>query len=136
MQDSNPFVDISPDEVDNSTHQGRNRDKPVIPPKDRIKATKGPNWKATEAARREQNLKSQEAVSADIRDLQDLIETHILRISEKHGIKEKEIKRRVHGSVVREQTRKPNKYNAKVRLLMLRWNEGNISFTAIHIPFS
>ncbi|KAJ7820324.1 hypothetical protein B0H14DRAFT_3472401 [Mycena olivaceomarginata] len=89
-----------------STHRSRNPLAPLIRARSKAKRVRGPNMKATERKRLQENR-----------------ETVAEELAETHGMHIKEVKRRMNFSSAFKQRRKTSAYNATVALVMQELNE-------------
>ncbi|KAJ7439193.1 hypothetical protein B0H11DRAFT_2254127 [Mycena galericulata] len=128
------IVDFEPDDGDEdwedlpglgtSTHRSRNPHKPVIPIRKRKRPSGGTNGRETAVQRRTEK-------SSRMRDLADELAAfnaergqRALELSEKYGVKLKEVRRRMMASSGFTTKHRVSLYNAKISVIMRDLNEG------------
>ena len=112
-----------------TTHRSRNPQLPANPlRKQRRRVVAGPNVKATAAQRRKEGGKRLEALAEDLNAWEAEREERVHELAEKHGMKTKEVRRRMLALSTYGGRRKVSLYNAKMSRVMARLNSGNVSY--------
>lgn len=106
-----------------STHRSRNPARTVIPIRKRQRASGGANARATALKRRAEKSSKMQRLADDLDALDAEREERALLLAAKHGIKIKEVRRRMLSSSVFKKRRKVSLYNAKISAIMARLNE-------------
>lgn len=132
-------VDVDPDDDDEgwqdeeellqglgtTTHRSRNRAMPVIPVRrHRPRVVAGANVRATARKRRGEKTSKMAQLASDLNDWEVEREERAQELAERHGIKVKEVRRRMLASSVFKPKRKVSLYNAKISRLMKTLNAG------------
>ncbi|KAJ7701310.1 hypothetical protein B0H14DRAFT_3650286 [Mycena olivaceomarginata] len=94
----------------------------VIEPDD-AKRVRGPNTRATERKRRESKAQRGRALAHDLWKAHEDRDKLAEELAETHGMKVKEVKRRLNSGTAFKQKRKTSSYNATVALVMEELNE-------------
>ncbi|KAJ7484065.1 hypothetical protein B0H11DRAFT_2231797 [Mycena galericulata] len=129
------IVDVEPDDDDSdwqdelpglgaSTHRSRNRGKGVIPLRKRKRNAGGANVRADKTRRRGKGSSNIQDLLVDLDAWEAEREERAVELAEKHGVKLKEVRRRMMALSTFKKSRKPSLYNAKITAIMARLNEG------------
>ncbi|KAJ7462184.1 hypothetical protein B0H11DRAFT_2241336 [Mycena galericulata] len=129
------IVDVEPDDSDSdwqdelpglgaSTHRSRNRGKGVIPLCKRKRNAGGANVRADKTRRRGKGSSNIQDLLVGLDAWEAEREERAVELAEKHGIKLKEVRRRMMALSTYKKSRKPSLYNAKITAIMARLNEG------------
>ncbi|KAJ6457332.1 hypothetical protein C8R45DRAFT_943285 [Mycena sanguinolenta] len=125
--DDNDWEDVDDTQLrglGTTTHRSRNCMRPSIPVRKHRRVVAGPNVRATADKRRKESRKRLEALAADLDEWEEEHEERIHLLAEKHGMKAKEVRRRMLASTSYKATRKVSLYNAKISRIMALMNEG------------
>ncbi|KAJ7312748.1 hypothetical protein DFH08DRAFT_821909 [Mycena albidolilacea] len=106
-----------------STHRSRNSLAPLIRARPKAKRVRVPNTRATERKRRESKAQSGRALAHDLWKAHEDRDKLAEELAETHGMKVKEVKRRLNSGTTFKQKRKTSSYNATVALVMEELNE-------------
>ncbi|KAJ7681539.1 hypothetical protein B0H14DRAFT_3678214 [Mycena olivaceomarginata] len=106
-----------------STHRSRNPLAPLIRARPKAKRVRGPNTRATERKRRESKAQRGRALAHDLWKAHEDRDKLAEELAETHGMKVKEVKRRLNSGTAFKQKRKTSSYNATVALVMEELNE-------------
>ncbi|KAJ6469108.1 hypothetical protein DFH09DRAFT_1344907 [Mycena vulgaris] len=130
------IVDFEPDEEDQwvdedqhlkglgtTTHRSRNRGKPTIAIRKKCRHVPGPVTRRDAETRAERAGKRRD-FAADVAAWEVEREEHAHELAERHGMKVKEVRRRMLSGTAFKQSRKPSLYNAKISRIMLDMNKG------------
>jgi hypothetical protein len=110
-----------------STHRSRNPLAPLIRARPKAKRVQGPNTRATERKRRESKAQRGRVLAHDLWKAHEDRDKLAEELAETHGMKVKEVKRRLNSGTAFKQKRKTSSYNATVALVMEELNEGKFS---------
>ncbi|KAJ7742759.1 hypothetical protein B0H14DRAFT_3515076 [Mycena olivaceomarginata] len=107
-----------------TTHCRRNPQLPGNPRrKQRHRIVAGPNVRATAARRHKEGMKRLDALAADLDAWEVEREEHVHKLAKKHGMKPKEVRRRMLALSTYGVRRKPSTYNAKISRIMADLNK-------------
>ncbi|KAJ6600451.1 hypothetical protein DFH09DRAFT_1498048 [Mycena vulgaris] len=128
------IVDLDPDDGDGdwedlpglgtSTHRSRNPAKPVIPIRKRKRSSGGTNARASALKRRTEKSSRMQDLADELDALDTEREERAVELSEKYGVKLKEVRRRMMASSGFATKRRVSLYNAKISAIMRDLNEG------------
>ncbi|KAJ7843240.1 hypothetical protein B0H14DRAFT_3868618 [Mycena olivaceomarginata] len=106
-----------------TTHRSRNRRAPVIPVRKHRRVEPGVNVRATARKHRGDTTNKMQNLAADLDGLEVEHEEHVQALSAKHGMKVKEVRRRMLSSSAFKTRRKASLYNTKISHIMRDLNE-------------
>lgn len=110
-----------------TTHRSRNSGAAVIPLRNnRQGSTQGPNAGATARKRRGRAESKMQALATDLNALETERNTTAETLALKHGMKLKEVRRRMLSSTAFKSCRKVSLYNAKISHIMRTRNAGTL----------
>ncbi|KAJ7674358.1 hypothetical protein B0H17DRAFT_1208060 [Mycena rosella] len=107
-----------------TTHRSRNRGAAVIPVRKHRHVEPGVNRRATSAKRGVETLNKMKLLAADLDKLEVEREDHAQALSDKHGMKIKEVRRRMLSASSFKTQHTVSLYNAKMSHIMCKLNEG------------
>ncbi|KAJ7857425.1 hypothetical protein B0H14DRAFT_3447879 [Mycena olivaceomarginata] len=106
-----------------TTHRTRNSQLPAnTRRKQRRRVVAGPNARASAARRRGEGIKRLDALAADLDAWEVEREDRVHELAEKHGMKPKEVRRRMLALSTYGTRRRPSAYNAKISRIMADLN--------------
>ncbi|KAJ7337607.1 hypothetical protein DFH08DRAFT_812930 [Mycena albidolilacea] len=106
-----------------TTHRSRNRRAPVIPVRKHRRVEPGVNVRATARKHRGDTASKMQNLAADLDELEAEREERAQALSAKHGMKVKEVRRRMLSASAFKTRRKASLYNAKISRIMRNLNE-------------
>ncbi|KAJ7741227.1 hypothetical protein B0H14DRAFT_3515335 [Mycena olivaceomarginata] len=107
-----------------TTHRSRHRTRRSIPVRKHRLVKRGANSRVTAEKKRAVTGNRAKALAADIELWEADREEHANALAEKHGLKVKEVRRRMLSSTTFKPRRKVSTYNAKISRIMTDLNEG------------
>ncbi|KAJ6480165.1 hypothetical protein C8R45DRAFT_933105 [Mycena sanguinolenta] len=105
-------------------HRSRNPGLVSNPLRKQQRKASGPNARATAAKRKEEGAKHLEALAEDLDAWEAKREQRVQELADKHGMKVKEVRRRMLGLSTYSVRRRVSLYNAKISCIMGRLNAG------------
>ncbi|KAJ7146952.1 hypothetical protein C8R44DRAFT_864658 [Mycena epipterygia] len=117
-----------------TSHRSRNPGAKVIPLRKHHQNNKGPNARATATKRRGATKSKMHALAADLGVLETERDAMAEVLAQKHGMKIKEVRRRMLSSSTFKTSRRVSLYNAKISRVMATLNADRVTGDRLKIP--